>query len=144
MFEKVTATALAACLFAIPAFAEDFKVEMLNKGEEGVMVFVPNFVEASVGDTITFVSVDKGHNAQTIKGMWPEGAEPIKSKMSKDFTMTVEVDGLYGVKCTPHFGMGMVMLIQVGEPVNLEAVQGVKLRGKTKKRLKPLIEAVAG
>ena len=24
--------------------------------------------------------------------------------------------GLYGIQCTPHLAMGMVMLIQVGEP----------------------------
>ena len=54
--------------------------------------------------------------------------------MNKDFVLTVEKDGVYGVKCTPHYGMGMIALISVGEPTNIEAARAVKQKGKAKSR----------
>lgn len=125
-----------------PAFATDFKVEMLNKGEVGAMVFEPAYIAAQPGDTVTFLPTTKGHNAQSIKGMLPEGVEKFKSKTSEEFTLTLDVEGLYGIKCTPHYTMGMVMLIQVGKPVNLETFMAVKLKKKVKKRFTPLFEQI--
>ena len=91
---------------------------MLNKGEAGQMVFEPAFLSANVGDTISFIPASKGHNAETIKDMLPEGAEQFKSKLSKEFSVTLTAEGIYGIKCTPHYSMGMIALIQVGSPVN--------------------------
>jgi pseudoazurin len=142
MFSKLTITALATMLLASAAFAENFDVQMLNKGAEGAMVFEPAFVKAAVGDTVTFLSPDKGHNAESIEGMMPEGVELFKSKMSEDFTLTLTAEGLYGVKCTPHYAMGMVALIQVGAPVNLDAAAAVVQKGKAKTRFEPLFAQV--
>lgn len=133
---------MASLLVGSAAFAETIEVRMLNKGTEGAMVFEPAFVAAQPGDTIHFVSVDKGHNAESIKGMLPEGAEKFKSKLGADFELVVETEGLYGVKCTPHYSLGMVALIQVGDAANLDAAQGVKQRGKAAKRFKPLFAQV--
>lgn len=106
------------------------------------MVFEPAFVAAQPGDTITFLATDKGHNAETIKGMFPEGFAGFKSKMNKEFSVTLDQEGLYGIKCTPHYAMGMVALIQVGEAINLEEAAAVKQKGKSKKRFAPLFEQV--
>ncbi|MAS44456.1 MAG: pseudoazurin [Rhodobacteraceae bacterium] len=124
------------------AAAETFEVQMLNKGAEGAMVFEPAYVKAAPGDVIHFVPTDRSHNAASIDGMLPEGVEPFRSKMNKEFELTVEEEGLYGVKCQPHFGMGMVALIQVGAPVNREAVEAVKLKGKAAARFEPLLARV--
>lgn len=124
------------------ATAETFEVQMLNKGAEGAMVFEPAYVKAAPGDVIHFVPTDRSHNAASIDGMLPEGVEPFRSKMNQAFELTVEEEGLYGVKCQPHFGMGMVALIQVGAPVNREAVEAVKLRGKAAARFEPLLAQV--
>lgn len=142
MFAKLTLMTAAAALFASVAAAETFEVRMLNKGEDGSMVFEPAFVAAQPGDTITFIPSSKGHNAETIKGMFPEGFDKFKSKIGKEFSITLDLEGLYGIKCTPHYGMGMVALIQVGEPVNLELAAAVKQKGKAKKRFAPLFEQV--
>jgi pseudoazurin len=142
MFSKLTITTLAALLLATSAFAETFEVKLLNKGTEGAMVFEPAFIKAAVGDTINFVSPDKGHNVESIKGMLPEGVEPFKSKMSEDYTLTLTTEGVYGVKCTPHYAMGMVALIEVGAPVNLDAVAAVVQKGKAKTRFEPLFAQV--
>jgi pseudoazurin len=143
MFPRLTTAVLVALLAAGTAAAETFEVKMLNKGAEGAMVFEPAFVKAAVGDTINFVSVDKGHNAESIGGMLPDGVEPFKSAMSKDFALTVTAEGLYGIKCTPHYTMGMVALIQVGAPVNLDAAAAVTHKGKAKTRFEPLFAQVA-
>jgi len=67
-----------------------------------------SFVTAAPGDTVKFVVVDTGHNAQTLPEIWPEGVAPLKGDFSKDVVLTVEKDGVYGVKCLPHYGMGMM------------------------------------
>lgn len=136
MFAALAATTA----LANPAFSAEYEIKMLNKGEAGPMVFEPDFVRAEPGDVIRFISVDKGHNAQFIKKMLPEGAEKFKSKLSKDFELTVEKDGIYGVKCMPHYGMGMVALIAVGDPVNEEEARSVKHPGKAKKRFAAIWE----
>ncbi len=122
-----------AVAFAGAAGAEEFEVKMLNKGEKGVMVFEPDLILAAPGDTVRFVPTDKGHNAETIKGMLPEGAEHFKSKFNEEFVMTLDAEGIYGIKCTPHYAMGMVALIRVGEPVNFAEAEAVKHPGKAKK-----------
>lgn len=143
MFPRLIAASLAALLLAPAAYAENFDVLMLNKGAEGAMVFEPAFVKAAVGDTVTFISTDKGHNAEGIKGMLPDGVEAFKSDMGKDYVLTLTAEGLYGVKCTPHLSMGMVALIQAGAPVNKDAVMAVELKGKAKTRFEPLLAQIA-
>ncbi len=143
MFPKLIAASLAALLLASAAYAENFDVQMLNKGADGAMVFEPAFVKAAVGDTVTFISSDKGHNAEGIKGMLPEGVEEFKSAMGKDYVLTLIAEGLYGVKCTPHYSMGMVALIQAGSPVNKDAVMAVEQKGKAKTRFEPLLAQIA-
>lgn len=137
---RLLTTSLAAALLALvggAAVAETIQVQMLNKGEQGAMVFEPSFVQAQPGDTITFVPTDRGHNAATLEGILPEGAEAFEGGMGEEISITVTAEGLYGVECTPHKGMGMVALIQVGAPTNLEAATEAAngLRGKAKERL---------
>jgi pseudoazurin len=142
MFAKLITTSLAALLLASVAYAENFDVTMLNKGADGAMVFEPAFVKAAVGDTITFISTDKGHNAEGIEGMLPEGVDAFKSGMGEDYVLTLTAEGLYGVKCTPHYGMGMVALIQAGAPVNKDAAAAVTHKGKATPRFEPLFAQV--
>lgn len=135
MLKLPTAVAamLATLLVTGIAQAADHEVQMLNKGEKGAMVFQPDMIQAAPGDTVTFLATDKGHDAESIKGMLPDGAEPFKGKISQPITVTVTAEGVYGVKCTPHYGMGMVALIVVGQPANLEEAKAVKHPGKAKK-----------
>jgi len=138
----VLAAALAAMTVAGGAQAADHQVQMLNKGDKGAMVFQPDFIQAAPGDTVTFVPTDKGHDAESIKGMIPEGAEPFKGKMNEQITVTLDKEGVYGIKCTPHYGMGMVALIVVGQPTNLEEAKAVKNPGKAKKAFDELFAQV--
>ncbi|MTE01881.1 pseudoazurin [Paracoccus sp. YIM 132242] len=121
---------------AAPTLAAEHEVHMLNKGEAGMMVFEPAFVKAAPGDTVHFVPTDKSHNVEAIKDILPAGVEPFKSKMNEEYTLTVTEPGLYGVKCTPHFAMGMVGLIQVGDaPANVDAAKTAKMAKKARERM---------
>jgi len=126
---KIASIALgvALVLAAAPAFAANVEVHMLNKGDKGNMVFQPDLVRIAPGDTVTFVSVDKGHNVDGIAAMMPEGAPAFKSKLSETFVQTFTAPGIYAVKCDPHYGMGMVALIVVGDDLsNLDALKAAK------------------
>ena len=132
---KTIAILAAGAMLAIAgtARAADHEIKMLNKGDNGIMVFQPDLMKAEPGDTIHFVAVDKIHNAELIKGMIPDGAEPFKGQMGHDLTVTLTKEGVYGVKCAPHYGMGMVALIVVGKPVNLQQAEAVPQVGRAKK-----------
>ncbi|MFK3780069.1 pseudoazurin [Agrobacterium sp. NPDC089420] len=130
--------AIAASLLAFPAVSAEIEVKMLNKGSDGqAMVFEPAAVKAALGDVITFVPVDKGHDAAAVKEMIPEGVADFKGKMNEAVKVTVDKEGAYVVKCTPHLGMGMVALVIVGDtpPANLDAVRNGKLPKKARDRL---------
>ncbi|GLQ56617.1 pseudoazurin [Devosia nitrariae] len=129
------AGAAIALFAAMPAVAANYEVQMLNKGATGTMVFEPAFVQIQPGDTVTFVPTDKGHNVETIAGMLPVGAEAFKSGFNEEVTVTFDVPGAYGIKCTPHFAMGMAALILVGDdPANLEEVKATSVPKKVEER----------
>ena len=136
---NINLAATVATLFLVastPAMAANFEVQMLNKGEAGAMVFEPALTRIAVGDTVTFVPTDKSHNAETIKDILPEGAEPFKGGISKEIAVTFTVPGAYGIKCLPHLGMGMVALVVVGdEPANIDQVSAAKLPKMAKERM---------
>ena len=142
-FFSLTVTLLASILLTGIAWAADIEVKMLNKGEEGKMVFEPSFIKAQKGDNIIFIPTDKGHMAASIKGMIPEGAKKFKSKINKKFTYTVDVEGLYGIRCTPQYANGMVALIQVGESADpADFMKGKKVPKKSKERLEKYLAQV--
>ena len=108
--------AALALWIAAPALAETHEVKMYNRSDNGPMIYEPSYLQIAPGDSVRFIPAQPSHNAATIDGMIPAGATPFKSKINEDFTVTLEVPGSYGIKCSPHFAMGMVMLIEVGPP----------------------------
>lgn len=143
LMKKAGLILLTLALAASPALADEVEVKMLNKGETGTMVFEPALVKVAIGDTVNFIATDKGHNAETIKGLIPEGAEPFKGKMSKDIAVTFTTPGVYAIKCAPHLAMGMVALVVVGDDLsNLDAVKEAKFPKKTAERFDEMFEAL--
>lgn len=134
--------AIAMAGIASQALSAEIEVHMLNKGAKGTMVFEPDFIKAAPGDTIKFVSVNPGHNIESIPGMLPDGVQPFKGKPSQTFILQVSKEGVYGVKCLPHYAMGMVALIEVGKPVNLDAAKAVRQVGKAKSKFAELFAEV--
>ncbi|MGM4916189.1 pseudoazurin [Tardiphaga sp. 813_E8_N1_3] len=135
-----------AVLFALTgaAGAAEVEVKMLNKGADGTgMVFEPALVNVQPGDTVKFVSTDKGHSVESVKGMLPTDSMPFVGKMGQDLVVTFDKPGVYGVKCAPHYGMGMVGLVVVGPPTNEAEAKAVTHPGKAKTVFAALFEKVA-
>lgn len=128
----VLAALLATVAFGGAATAAEVQVKMLNKGAEGAMVFEPALVTIQPGDTVKFVASDKGHNAETIDGMLPDGAATFVGKINEELAITFDKPGVYGVKCKPHYAMGMVGMIVVGKPDNEAKAAAVTHPGKAK------------
>lgn len=124
------------------AVAADHEIHMLNKGKDGAMVFEPASLKIAAGDTVSFLPTDKSHNAESIKDLIPDGAQPFKGKMNEAIKVTFDVPGAYAIKCAPHVGMGMVALVVVGDaPANADAIKSAKLPKKARDRLDAEIAA---
>jgi pseudoazurin len=139
---RATVALATIALAAAPAAAKEVQVKMLNKGSDGsLMVFEPAFVKIAPGDTVKFVATQKGHNAESIAGMTPAGGTTFKGKINEEISVKFNKEGVYGYKCLPHLGMGMVGVVQVGRPVNKgQAVAAAaKLPGMGKKRMVALV-----
>lgn len=140
-FKFLPVLAAAGVLMAAgQAAAAEHKIDMLNSGPDGAMVFSPAVVKAKPGDTIRFVPTDKGHNAELIPGMAPAGVTFPKGAMNKELVIKVTQPGVYGFKCLPHYSMGMVALVQVGAGPNRAAAEAAaaKAPGMAKKRFAAL------
>ena len=136
---------VAAALFLSTAAADakTVTVKMLNKDPETKerMVYAPHVIRVAMGDTVTWEATSKGHNVEFIRGAIPEGVARFKSKINKTVSYKFSVPGVYAYKCTPHYGMGMVGMIVVGEDLtNLGTVSKKRYPGRAKKRMKALIE----
>lgn len=144
-FLKVAlATALIAIPAALPAMAANVDVQLLNKGDAGAMTFQPDLVKVGVGDTVTFQPTDKGHNVDVVANMLPAGAQPFKGDTSKPLSETFTVPGVYVVKCDPHYAMGMVAVIVVGDDLsNLDAMKAGKNPKLAQQRLDTIFAGLA-
>ena len=129
----------AALLMSTPTFAADMKIEMLNKDAEGNrQVYSEEVARIDVGDTITWVPTNKGHNIEMVAS--PNNMK-LRSKNNKEVQITFEEPGIYYYWCTPHKGMGMIGLVVVGDDTsNKDQIAKAKAIGKSKKKLKKLLD----
>ena len=129
------ATAMLGC--TARASGTVHEVKMLNKHPDNNdrFVFYPDIVEAQPGDTIRFLSTDRGHNAVSYDDMLPGDADGFKTRINKDEEIVVEAEGAYGYYCQPHKALGMVGLILVGDAsANYESLKEVSLRAPNEKK----------
>ena len=134
---------MLVCMFGgmvVSANAADMTIEMLNKRDDGAkMVYGTDIARVEVGTTVTWIPAQKGHNVEFIAG--PDGWKaPKKSKINEEVTITFDTPGVYLYQCTPHATMGMIALVVVGDGGN--DVSKAKVRGKSKRKLKELLEAL--
>ncbi|MFK3820382.1 pseudoazurin [Pseudomonas sp. NPDC089407] len=132
MLLRPVALLLASTLLAPAALAEVHEVKMLNRGSDGAMVYEPDHLHIAPGDSVRFLPTQSGHNAASVAGLLPAGAEPFKSKLNQPFEQTFKVPGVYGIQCTPHLAMGMVMVVQVGDATAAELPASLPARAKTR------------
>ncbi len=134
------AIALLATLFCTAALAEVHEVKMLNRGASGAMVYEPDYLAIAPGDTVKFIATQPSHNAASLPGLLPEGAEPFKGRINEEVEVKFDVPGFYGIQCIPHLAMGMVMLIQVGEAPLSEVQIPASLPARAKQRFEQIVE----
>ncbi len=122
--------------FSINVSAEEHVIKA------AVTAFRPLVVHAQPGDTIVWQNM-AGHDTSSMNSMIPEGAEAWQSKMGEIFSITVEKEGAYLYKCTPHASLGMMGAIIVGNADNLPAIEeGVDTSGEPKGMVKRVIRKV--
>ena len=109
-----------SALPSMPAWAETYEVKLLNRDETGPYPFVPEFLKIKPGDKVTFKLVTTGHAPASIEAMMPASAKPFRTKINQGITVEFTEKGLYGIKCIPHFSMGSVMILQVGDEASLD------------------------
>ncbi len=139
---KVALAAGALALIGAAPAPKQWQVRMLNKGPDGqLMVFVPARLAIRPGDSVKFIATDKGHNAESIPGMAPAGAPAFKGAINQEIEVRFTQAGLYGYKCLPHLGLGMVGVIAVGDAGNRAQLQAqaAKLPGLGRKRMTALL-----
>jgi len=140
--KKLLSTTILLTMFSTLVFAEDMSIEMLNKRDDGAkMVYSEDIARIDVGDTITWLPTNKGHNVEFKVG--PEGWElPKKSKNNREVEITFDVPGVYFYQCTPHKAMGMIAIVVVGDDTSNKdtILKSSKAKGKSKKKLKKLLE----
>lgn len=130
---RILAFLAALTMASAGAAAEEYAVEMRSTTDAGNFRFVPSLLQLDPGDSVRFLPVDPGHNAETIAGMVPDGAEPFRGAINEEFVVTFDVEGVYGYKCLPHYGLGQVGLIVVGDPMaNLEEAAAVTHPGRAR------------
>ena len=145
---SLAALASATPLFArMPASAAAdglHSILMLNADPNDpntINVFAPAFLRVSPGDSIRFIPADAGHNSASKRGMIPEGAEPWNSAIDEELTVTLTVPGIYGYICLPHYELGMVGLIVVGDDLShFQASKKIRHPGDARKNFRALFK----
>ena len=114
---------VAITLLCSSLFAEDHFVKMVNTDANGqLMVFDPPFLKVSVGDTVTFLPTDALHNSQSISYLSPNDGDSWLGEMNEELKVEFSTEGVYVYQCAPHIALGMIGVIQVGAPSNLDEI----------------------
>ena len=109
-------------LVATPVIAADHTVEMLSSSNGEMMVFKPAVLKIAPGDTVTWKATNPGHNTASIAEMTPDASLEWNGKINEELKITFTKEGIYGYKCTPHYVLGMIGIIAVGDNLaNLDA-----------------------
>ena len=105
-----------------PVMAADHTVEMLSSSNGEMMVFKPAVLKIAPGDTVTWKATNPGHNTASISEMTPDASLSWNGNINEELKITFNKEGVYGYKCTPHYILGMVGIIAVGNDLtNLPA-----------------------
>jgi pseudoazurin len=119
--------ALGLTALTLPSDAAEHLVRLVTDGAEGRFRFEPPIVFAAPGDAVRLVPDSRLHGAKSIAGMLPAATAPWRGRMGQEVRVELRQPGVYGLKCTAHYTLGMVGLIVVGgDPTNWGAAQAVR------------------
>tara|TARA_B100000475_G_scaffold2873_1_gene2494 strand:- start:23 stop:472 length:450 start_codon:yes stop_codon:yes gene_type:complete len=117
--KKIKFIGLFLCFLTISnVYAAEHQVKMLSSNAGEMMVFEPPVLQIKAGDTVRWLNAQPGHNSVSIDEMTPAGGSTWNGKMNEEIVVKFDTEGVYGYKCTPHYILGMVGLIVVGDAKN--------------------------
>ena len=105
-------------------------------------MFAPDILYIQPGDSVQWQNMTS-HDTVSIEGLVPEGAQPWRGAISENFGVTLTVEGVYAYVCEPHIGFGMMGVIVVGKPVNIDAAMAFaqeKLEGPFRRIIGKLLK----
>jgi pseudoazurin len=105
---------------------------MRNLHDGQSMVFYPSFLKISINDEVEFIPKDPGHTSRSVL-LPKEETKNWQGVTSQKVSYKFSKEGLYIYECANHGIMGMVGIIQVGNPINLEDAK--KFAEEFKKKL---------
>ena len=125
--------AILSFIISNSLFAAQHQVKMWTSNKGEMMVFEPAVLKIMPGDTVKWLNSNPGHNSASIDGMIPSGSTGWNGKMNEEIEVTFDKEGVYGYKCTPHYVLGMVGFIIVGDNKdNLGAVEELAKKAEEK------------
>lgn len=136
---------ILASLFVGAAAAEEVTIDMwtMDPQSHERNSFNPGVLSVSPGDTVVWVAKEAGHNVEFMPGAVPAGVEAFKSGFEKEVRYTFEKPGVYAYKCLPHYGLGMIGFIVVGNDYqNFEQVKATKYPGMASSRATHLLSKI--
>lgn len=131
-FKIITLIVMSTLALSVSASPAVIEVKMMTQGTDGKsLVFEPMFTKANVGDTIKFEPMQKaGHTSISL--FVPDGITPWHGKPDTEMVVKLDKQGVYLVECDVHKMMGMVAVVQVGNPTNLEDAKKVAAKESAK------------
>lgn len=105
-------------------------------------IFNPDILYVQPGDTAKFINM-VSHDSVSVNELLPEGAKGWESGLGNNITLQFDVPGTYPYVCVPHIGFGMVGVIVVGEPKDIDAVMAKaqeKLQGPYRRLIGKLLK----
>ncbi len=100
--------AMAFLLLSGQAYATD-----ITMGSGGNLVFEPNEITISAGDTVTFVNGDLPPHNMMVDGHPELSHSDLAFASGESFEVTFPEAGDYNFQCDPHAGAGMKGVIHV-------------------------------
>ena len=101
---------IASLVLFMPQFAFAAEIQM---GSGGNLVFEPNEISISVGDSVTFTNGDLPPHNMVVDGHPELSHSDLSFSAGDSFDVTFTEAGDYNFQCEPHAGAGMKGVIHV-------------------------------
>ena len=131
---KIKYLVFSICIFISGnVLSAEHEVKMLANLKGQSMVFEPPVLKINPGDSVKWVATNPNHNTASIDGMIPEGANPWNGEINEELVVKFDKEGVYGYMCSPHYVLGMVGFIVVGNAnSNLDVVTKAVKKAQSK------------
>lgn len=112
---------IATLLLSTRSYAEktikvDQIIDLNALSADQIYRFEPNYLWLEPGETLHILNSLGNHTVTSLKGIWPEGVEPVDIAHQANTQLTLTQEGVYGFRCKVHGRHGMYAIVVVGSP----------------------------